>query len=398
MQTFFKLIRLLIVAPILPVIYAYCRAFRIKYYEIISERYGNHIMDGTNKILFHHETPLPEKVKFFQFHGPANSHWQKMLERRLGRIRNFGPIAPILRRMPFWHDVFILSRPRGLLDIYGKYQNTDVGHPRFTESEEKRCKRWLEDRNVSPDSQIICLMVRDSKYLKNRKEFLNRSMDYHGYRDTDIDDYQSAVSDLTKRGYVVFRMGSNMKKRLEIDNPNFIDYAFDEERSELLDIWLFSKAVGVIGTGTGPDILANVCRKPIMYVNYLPLITLHSFHNTITFPKHLFWKKTGQRLTLNEHLTNGFMREEEYKRAGIIIKDLSTEDLLCATREFINRLEGREKLTSNARHQQQIFWDTIRKHSYFNEIRPWKHEQAKVSERWLQIQDNNFFDSRTQDS
>ena len=397
MQKFLKLIKLIMLAPFLLVIYAYCRAFRIKYYEIISERYGNHIMDGTNKILLFNEALLPHKVKFFQFHSPANSQWQTMLERRLGRIHNFGSVAPILRRMPFWHDVFILSRSRGLLDIYGKYQNTNVGHPRFTESEEKTCVRWLKDRSVSPDAKIICLMVRDDKYLKNKKEFLHRSMEYHSYRDTNVHDYQSAIRYLTKKGYVVLRMGRNMKKRLNIDDPNFIDYAFDEERSELLDIWLFGRAFGVIGTGTGPDILANVYRKPILYVNYLPLITIHSFHNTITFPKHLFWKKTGMRLTLSEHLTNGFVYAEEYERAGIVIKDLSPVDLLCATKEYINRLEGPEKSASKARHQQQIFWDTISKHSQYNELRPWKHEQAKVSTKWLQNQDNSFFDGRTRD-
>ena len=50
-------------------------------------------------------------------------------------------------------------------------------------------------------------------------------MDYHNYRDMDIEDFIPSVNELTERGYFAFRMGKKVQEKLKIDNVKFFDYA-----------------------------------------------------------------------------------------------------------------------------------------------------------------------------
>ena len=168
----------------------------------------------------------------------------------------------------------------------------NVTLPVFTEPEETQGLKWLESHGISSTDRVVCILIRDDKYLQNAKQFSSHRHDHHySYRDTDSDDYVNAINYLLEKGFVVVRMGRNMKKPIKIQHKHFIDYAFDDQRSDFLDIWLFANARHIIATGTGPDILANVCKTPILYVNFIPLINIHSFHHSLTFPKHLFGQK-----------------------------------------------------------------------------------------------------------
>ena len=80
-------------------------------------------MDGTNKIFQTSLFTENEKITYFQLYEPINKQWQKMLERRLGLIKNFSMFEPHIRRFKFSQDVFIRSNDEKL-DVYGKYYTT----------------------------------------------------------------------------------------------------------------------------------------------------------------------------------------------------------------------------------------------------------------------------------
>ena len=384
------LIKSVVAAPLVILIYFHAKARGVVYFEIISERYGNHILDGTNKIILAKESKNRNKLIFFQLHKATNAHWQKMLERQLGRIENFSMFATIIRRFTILHDVFVLSKPP-LLDIHGKYYTTNIGLPKFSDEEENCCSQWTRSKKITGDAKIICLMVRDDQYLRNSEHFRNRLNEYHSYRDTNITSYERAIRYLINKNYVVVRMGKDMKTRVNICHPNFIDYAFDPEKSELLDIWLFSKATGVIGTGTGPDVFGNVCRIPVLYLNFLPLLPIHSFHDTLTHPKQLRWRDTKNKLNISDQLHHSYVRTQEYEDAGIQIDDLTSEEILRSTREFIARIEGTYRPSSKFLKMQDKFWQSLEAHEAFTKKRPWKHQNAKVTDSWLEVQDTDFF-------
>jgi putative glycosyltransferase (TIGR04372 family) len=79
-----------------------------------------------------------------------------------------------------------------------------------------------------------------------------------------------------------------------------IDYSFDDSRSDFLDYWLFASGIGTISTGTGPDNISLLHKKPILFLNALPLSLFYSFADCIWVPKNLKWKSNNDELNLNE--------------------------------------------------------------------------------------------------
>ena len=143
-------------------IYFHAKARSLLYFEIISERYGNHILDGTNKIILA-KSPDRDKLIFFQFHKATNAHWQKILERQLGKIENFSMFANN-KTLTILHDVFVLSGlPCSILMVNITrqilvFQNFQM---------RKKVIAAVDTlKKITGDAKIICLMVRDDQYLR----------------------------------------------------------------------------------------------------------------------------------------------------------------------------------------------------------------------------------------
>ncbi|MDC1280935.1 TIGR04372 family glycosyltransferase [bacterium] len=118
-------------------------------------------------------------------------------------------------------------------------------------------------------------------------------------------------------------------------NQYFVDYAFCNFKSDLLDIWLFANCNGCITTGTGLDTVSLIYQKPILFVNYLPIYKWWSFGNTITFFKNLYWIKTSKALTLEKNINNSYTNKNSFIKKRIKIIDLSAEEIKEAVKEFI---------------------------------------------------------------
>ena len=125
-------------------------------------------------------------------------------------------------------------------------------------------------------------------------------------------------------------MGLKMRSPLVIQHKSFFDYAFSEQQSPFLDIWLFSKCQGIISTGTGPDLLGPINNIPVLILNALPLYGVWSFASVLWFPKHLSNAKSGKNLTLNEHLDSTFNTYNEYVENEIAIQEMSPLEIEVA--------------------------------------------------------------------
>jgi putative glycosyltransferase (TIGR04372 family) len=122
-----------------------------------------------------------------------------------------------------------------------------------------------------------------------------------------------AIDWLTDKYVWALRMGKLMSNQLVLEENRFIDYAHDVEKSDLLDIWLFANSTAIISTGTGLDYLGGIYRKPILFLNALPLLDLASYFDLTWVPKNLVWKKSGENLTLSESIENTYYTSEEYE-------------------------------------------------------------------------------------
>jgi putative glycosyltransferase (TIGR04372 family) len=169
-------------------------------------------------------------------------------------------------------------------------------------------------------------------------------MSHHDYRDSDIKTYVAAAERLAGKGYTVFRMGAIVKEPLVSNHPRVIDYASNGMRTEFLDIFLGAHCTFTISVGSGWDSVPTIFRKPIIFVNNLPLFAPSALTLPIvTYPKILLDIQTAKILNLKNlidreiaHRTNS----QEYQEAGVEIRDLSSEELVAAVTEMAQRVEG----------------------------------------------------------
>jgi len=196
-------------------------------------------------------------------------------------------------------------------------------HIRFTDAEIEKGYAQLAAWGLNRGDKWVCLIVRDSAYL--------HKLTYHNYRDTKIETYQKAALLLADRGYHVFRMGAAVNKPLGIDHPMIADYATNGMRSDFMDIFLAAHCTFAVSTGTGLDAIPSIFRRPICFVNYVPFEFLNTWVRGIAIWKH-HWKN-GKRMG-PEQICNGFvgqfMREEEFKKARVSLRDNTPDEIADA--------------------------------------------------------------------
>ena len=185
---------------------------------------------------------------------------------------------------------------------------------------------------------------------------------------------------LIEKGYWVIRIGRNSTNHLKLEHPKFIDINYNKTGNDLLDIWLVANANALISTGTGHDVLASIYQKPILFLNFLPLLAVHSFHPTITVPKKLFWEKTGHMLSFEEYLNASYFESNHYKDHGINIIDLSEIEIKEAVEEFIQFIENKTENIKD-RHQDDL-WNIYRNHPNRMKYSKYIHPFAKFGNAW----------------
>ena len=145
-------------------------------------------------------------------------------------------------------------------------------------------------------------------------------------------------------GYTVFRMGALVKDPLVSKHPRVIDYATNGMRTEFLDIFLGAHCSFCISTGSGWDSVPTIFRRPVMFVNYLPIFEKSASTLAITlYPKLLIDPKSLTPLKLRVLIEKDIATPRDtavYADAGVEIRDLSSEELVEAVTEMAQRVEG----------------------------------------------------------
>ena len=231
--------------------------------------------------------------------------------------------------------------------------------------------KFLNDLNLET-KKWICIHNRDSEYLKNltnHENFKSMNFKYHNYRDSDVNNFIKSTKLLLEKNFYVFRMGRIQSNRMNLKHPNFIDYAFEKDRSDFNDIYLLSNCRAYLGSDAGPGDVPFCSGKPRFLMNY-SLTLLYAFHpggsevsrkNHFSFIfKHLFDKKTQKKLTLKQIINRNLMglaNGVELKREGVLPIENSEEEILDLTLEMINYLETKKMNSQDDYEAQKKFWD-----------------------------------------
>jgi len=358
----------------------------IKICQLHSERIGHFVIDT-----FHHivRRSLSEdkRIELFSLPllvPPANAYFPILAKRHL-------PVHWWVQHLVFWNrkipggDSIMLKSnvtenndPEGLLRFLSKDKL-------FTNDENLLGKAWLRQQGWQEGEKVTCLLVRDSSYLTVASSTSGYDWAYHSYRNSDIESYREAILWLIKQGSWVFRMGKHMKHPLKVDSDRFIDYAFHPDRSDFMDIWLFSNCSLCISTGTGLDILSAAFRVPILMPNLLPLSCMWAFGNIVTFPKHLFHEATGNRLSALEYIEADYWRTEGFKNAGIEIRDLTSTEILEATKEVWNLNFDRRSESFAFGSLNEKFFKALSECNIGKKYHRFIHPEARVSGCWLNL-------------
>jgi len=309
-----------------------------------SDRIGHFAGNTENYLCEIEKFEKQDSIDLFYFpRSPCNQQLADMWKRELHVLPYFlmRPLDLIIRSIDLLADLRIYKSIAGDRDV-NNLINTTKPHLSFNSQEINIAESILKKHGINiKHKKFVCLMVRDNSYLKGN------AWDYHNYRDTDVQDYKYAVRSLIDRGYTVFRMGKRVNDELSINNQNFIDYAFSEMKTDLLDIYLCAKCEFFISTGTGLDAVALIFRRPIVYVNYVPLGHFVSYgKDSITIVKHHYSIELDKYLNMSEIFTYGVgysMHSNDYEDKDVKLIDNSPEEIRDAVIEMVDRLEGKWK-------------------------------------------------------
>ena len=243
------------------------------------------------------------------------------------------------------HQVLRPQQSQLSRDVHGflfKAKDIPESYLPFSPDEKSAAEDFLTELGWKRGERFVCLIVRDSAYLNTEPLFKRGNWDYHNYRNSDIDTYKEAALALAEKGYWVFRMGKHMHHPFCCNHPRVIDYAFNDNKSDFLDIWLTARCFFCVSTGTGLDSVATIFRRPIVHLNFLPLTHFTSFVSCICVPKHLIWKNTREYLSLQQHLDLeiNYIQSSDCEESEIDVVDLSSVEIKDAVLEMEERLAG----------------------------------------------------------
>lgn len=277
--------------------------------------------------------------------------------------------------LPFWliRPLLLANKyiPGGMNHLVEKLNGRDFHnlfdrypvHINFSEEEELYGMLELEKMGITAGAKFVTILARDSVYTREKEP--DRDWSYHDYRNTDVNSYVKAAQFLVNAGYFVIRMGSKVKDKFEFQNKNVIDYATNGTRSDFMDIYLGAKCEFCITMGSGWDSIPFIFRKPIVYVNLVPIGYIYSYSTRyITISKKYFSIPDNRELTLKEIVSrnlHNFFESSQYINNGIKLIENTPEEIYDVVIEMFQRLNGNWESQPEDDQLQKIFWMRIPK-------------------------------------
>ena len=347
-----------------------------------------HLMKSRNQIS---KSIRRMTIRLYYFRTlPTVNSFLELKVRESIKITQFGKLlAETQDRLPNpgkYKDTSVSNAGRFLARIQGNFDGKFL----FTQDEDESARKWLRGIGWRDGQPIICLLVRDSAFYDYGQNSGDKTWQFTEFRDSNIENYAPGVEYLLSKNFFVLRMGQKMNRPMPVSHTAFFDYAFSDQKSSFMDIWLFSNCQGIISTGTGPDLLGPINEIPMLMLNALPLYGIWSFAKVLWFPKHLTHSLTGERLTLNEHLDSAFNTIAEYTKSNIDIQELSPSEIKEACIEYFEVFFMNQGQHRNRSEKQKAFWEIFKSDSRFSIDHCHVNAEAFLGEGWLRQQNMNF--------
>lgn len=350
-----KFLRLLLVPFAALVVIAARLGLPIRFGSIMSTRMG-HLAGNMECYLCERDAGLSRGWDFWHHSGPPCSAQLDKMLRRVVRIDRtpFTYVCSVVNQLfDGWekHRIDTVQVDRDIHNLQDRFP----AHLTFTAAEEEEGDLRKQILGIPTGAKWVYLVVRDSAKHPH--------IPYHSYRNCDVASFEQAALALAERGYYVIRDGRQVAKPFAVKHPRVIDFALRTPYDDFMSIYLGAKCAFCISTGTGPDAIPVIFRRPVCYVNYVPLEYLQTYNTgSLAIWKH--HEKGGKRMTLAEIYESKcghFMAAEQFAEAGITLVDNTPQEITEVALEMAAWL-GLE------RDQQDAFWRAFpRSNSTYND-------------------------------
>ena len=130
-----------------------------------------------------------------------------------------------------------------------------------------------------------------------------------------------------------------------------------------MDIYLGARCVFCVSNGTGWDSIVDIVRKPMVFVNMVPIGYLRAFRlNQISIFKHHFASESGLPLSLRQIFARGAgygLQSGDYITNGVSLTENSPEEIASVAFEMHLRLTGEWVEAEGAKALQRQFWEAF---------------------------------------
>jgi putative glycosyltransferase (TIGR04372 family) len=363
--------------------------FNIKICKILSSRIGHFAHDTVEHKIKIKNKENKEIILYCVDDQISNKFWLKMAKRELKIKKYLIYVWKWCKIIPKLNCLILETSEWGSADPYGYfYKYLEAKDFAFTNEENRVGREFLAKHGVKRDSKFITLLIRDESFLvndkltgradKKSKEFWS----YHSYRNSDVLKYEKAIQWLIDNHYTVLRMGKISKTKLNIQSDKVIDYSFNEEKSDFLDVWLFANCNYCITTGSGIDVIADIYKKPILFINILPITGFTYYNKSKWVPKKLISKQNGIELNMEEYIKSDYHRTEMYEANNIEVIDLNEQEIEIEIKKFIEEEENNKLKIIEIEKSKQFIRKLLESKNMNNE-EIYLHPECRASSIWI---------------
>ncbi|WP_320173195.1 TIGR04372 family glycosyltransferase [Maridesulfovibrio sp.] len=337
--------------------------------EIYSSRLGHLALDCelylSEKELGRHDGYLD--LFYFKDGQVANQTLGKLFSRKMHISNNHRYLLEAVNyfNLTDKHGLKLNTRTIALgRDYECLIQQTET-HVNFTSAEQEQGRREIAALGLDPDRPHVCLLGRDSAFLQQTMP--GSDGDMQEPRNMDISTFKAGAEELLRLGYNVIRIGSIVQEPLEIDHPNFTDYACSGKQNDFMDVYLPATCVFFTGVPSGPMHICNTFRIPCLQVNVarLEVIDYCSPEDLALF-KLIRSESSGRILSISETIDAGISKWpiENFADSDFTVIDNTEDELLEAIKEMHLRVSGEWKTTIAEAKLQQDYRSYLKVSNY----------------------------------
>jgi len=243
-------------------------------------------------------------------------------------------------------------------NIIGNWQTSDIHNvleiskPRisFSNSEEQLGLKFLKNIGFE-NKKYMCFFSRTSCYHNDPPTIRNAS----------IYTQLKGIEEICKKDFAAIRMSRlDLNNPLNSKNPRIYDYAYSDNKSDFLDIYLLFHCSYMVSTSSGIDLIPKINRKKVLSLNFVDIALSYLLNYTpIILPKKIInfisKKIVPFREVFKKDLLNPHNTKKKLNDLGYDYLDNSENEIYSAINEMHEHIINKSELNHNELNNK--FWD-----------------------------------------